>query len=112
MKDSLPLEEHKKLMIQYKMEPGCLGPQGESLVDEYCRYAQEKIDSLNGDFVHWVIEPRSDKKDPEIKYQINGKDLLPAMVERYLAVFGRDLEEFEDQFNEQLMDYIEDFMGR
>jgi len=112
MKDTLPLAQNKKLMIHYKMEPGCLGPTGETLIDEYCQYAQKKIDDLNGDFVHWIIEPRNNKSDPEIKYQINGKDLLPAMVERYLAVFGRNVEEFEDQFNERLMDYIDDFMGR
>jgi hypothetical protein len=59
-----------------------------------------------------VIEPRSMKNEPEVKYQINGKDLLPAMVECYLAVFGHALEEFEEQFNEELMNYIEDFLDR
>jgi len=106
------LAEEKKLTVFYKMEPGCLGPQGETMIEQYCRYAQEKIEGLDENFVNWVIEPRFDKKLPEVQYKVNGKELISSMVERYLAVFGRDLDEFEESFNQKLTEMIEEFLDR
>jgi len=104
------LANHKKLTVFYKMEPGCLGPDGISLIEDYCSFAQRNIEQFDYSFVNWVIEPRYDKSLPEIQYKINGRELLPDMVERYLAVFDRNLDEFEDSFNEKLTELIEHFL--
>ncbi len=112
MKNNLPLPENRKLTVIYKMEPGCLGPTGASLIENYCQFAQQQIDHLDQDFINWVIEPRFDKTVAEIQYRINGKELLPSMVEKYLAVFDRSLDEFEENYNDKLMGYIDQFMQR
>jgi len=106
------LSDNKKLTIFYKIEPGCLGPDGTSLVEAYCQFAQNSIGKLDYSFVSWVIEPRYDKRLPEVQYKIGGRELLPNMVERYLAVFGKTLEEFEDSFNEVLTEAIEEFVSQ
>ncbi len=88
MKNNLPLPCNKKLTVIYKMEPGCLGPNGPLLIEAYCQFAQSRIANLDQDFVSWVIEPRFDKSLAEIQYRVNGRQLHPAMVEKYLSVFN------------------------
>lgn len=112
MKNNLPLPANKKLTVNYKMEPGCLGPDGPSLIEAYCQFAQRQITDLDRDFVNWVIQPRFDKNLAEITYEVNGRELRPTMVEKYLAVFDRNLDEFEEQFNDKLMKYIDQFLNR
>jgi len=106
------LPDHKKLTVFYKMEPGCLGPDGVSLIEDYCHFAQSSIEKLNYSFANWVIEPRYDKNLPEVQYKINGRELLPSMVERYLVFFDITLDGFEDSFNEILTEAIEEFVCR
>ncbi len=112
MKGNLNIPANKKLTVVYKMEPGCLGPNGAALIEDYCQFAQQQISQFNQEFVNWVVEPRFDKSLAEIKYEINGKELLPTMAERYLAKFDHNLDDFEEQFNEQFMNYIEQFLKR
>ena len=106
------IPSEKKLTVFYKMEPGCLGPKGKSLIEDYCQFAQQQIECLDSEFVNWVIEPRFDKTLAEIQYKINGKELAPAMVERYLALFERNIDDFEEGFNDKLMGYIDLFLNR
>lgn len=112
MKNDLPLADNKKLTVIYKMEPGCLGPEGTSLIEDYCQFAQKRIAKLDQDFINWVIEPRFNKTLAEIEYRVNGKQLHPAMVQKYLAIFERNLSEFEELYNDKLMGYIDQFLNR
>ena len=112
MTGQMMLPSNKKLTVYYKMEPGCLGPDGASFIEDYCTFAQSQIAELDQYFINWVIEPRFDKTLPEIQYKINGKELAPSMVEKYLAVFDRELNAFEDHYNELLMGYIDTFLKR
>lgn len=112
MKFSQNIPSEKKLTIVYKMEPGCLGPAGPELIEEYCHFAQQKIETIDSNFVNWMIQPRFDKSLPEIQYLINGKELKPAMVKKYLALFDREIDNFEEQYNDKLMDYIDQFLNR
>lgn len=106
---SLPLAENKKLTITYRVEPGCLGPDGASLIDEFCAYAQKAVESLDSDYMVWNIIPRNDKKLPEIQYNVLGKKMNYDQADKYLAIFNKSLDEFEGHLNDNLANLIEEF---
>lgn len=112
MKSSLPLQEDQKLSVTYRVESGCLGPQGESLVSDFCIFAQSKLQSLDSDYVTWNVMPRSDKTLPEMQYSIVGKRMTHAQAEKYLKVFGKNLDEFECHMSDKLANLIDEFMSR
>lgn len=61
MKIILPLAQDKKLTVVIRVEPGCLGPDGNSHVKEFCNVAQVEIEPIDSDFVNWEVVPRFDK---------------------------------------------------
>jgi len=111
MKIKLPLEKEKKLTVIFRVEPGCLGPQGETLVDKFCEYAQDKIEPVDAEYVCWVIQARHDKYLPEMEYKINNKKLTHDKAEKYLSLFKKELDVFEGHLQDNLATYIDEFMG-
>jgi len=91
MKIELPLTQEKKLTVIFRIEPGCLGPKGEEHVDKFCEFAQKKIDSVDADYVSWIIQSRHDKSLPEMEYKINNKKLNHEQAEKYLNLFKKEL---------------------
>ncbi|MFL0803976.1 MAG: hypothetical protein K6L81_09660 [Agarilytica sp.] len=111
MKHDLPLPEDKKLCVTYRVEPGCLGPEGAKHVVGFCEYAQKNIQSLDADYISWTITPRNDKSLPEMQYNVVGKRMNHAQAEKYLAVFDKSLDEFEGHLEDKLAEFIGTFMG-
>lgn len=111
MKVSLPLPESKKLTVTYRVESGCLGPEGKSKIVDFCQFAQKELEPLDSDYVHWNIVPREDKSLPEMQYNVVGKKMNHAQAEKYLAHFGKSLDEFESHLCEKLAVLIDAFMG-
>ncbi|WP_428034112.1 hypothetical protein [Amphritea sp.] len=109
---SLPLSEDKKLVVTYRVEAGCLGPEGGSLVAAFCDFAQQSIESLDCDLISWNIIPRNSKTDLEIEYNVVGKRISYSQAARYLELFGRTPDELEVHLSERIALYIEDFMNR
>ncbi len=110
MKTALP--ENQKLTVIYRVEPGCLGPEGANLVDAFCTFAQPRFESLGSDCIIWQIIPRKNKAAPEMQYNISDKRLNHAQAEKYLAVFGKNLDELEGYLVETFTSLINEFMGR
>ena len=69
------LAQNKKLTVIYRLEPGCLGPQGLDHIDNFCYFAQEKVQSIDSDIIIWKVLPRNDKILPEMEYKLNNKKL-------------------------------------
>lgn len=111
MKSAVPLTDEQKLSVIYRVEPGCLGPEGASLVDDFCRFAQSQLQSLDSDHINWLIVPRADKTSPEMQYNVVGKKMNFAQAEKYLALFDKSLDEFEGHLSERLTSLINEFMG-
>ncbi|MFB9887308.1 hypothetical protein [Balneatrix alpica] len=109
MKDSLPLPESKKLTVTYRVEPGSLGPLGKNLIDEFCAFAQNNVESLDADYIIWSIIPRNDKTLPEIQYNLLGKRISHEQADQYLSIFGKSLDEFEDHLDDRLTNLIDEF---
>lgn len=107
----MQLPEEKKLTIIFRIEAGCLGPTGDQKVDEFCRYAEKEIASLDADHVSWQITPRGDKSQLEIEYMTTGKRLNHDQAARYLAAFQVNLDEFEEHLNDKITQLINDFLG-
>ncbi len=112
MSNNHPLSPDKKLMVLFRVEPGCLGPKGKDLIDEFCRFAQKGVANIDADFVHWDIVARHDKALPELEYKIRDKKLSHDKAAKYLALFDKSLDEFEQHLNDQLGLLIEIYLKR
>ena len=111
MKISLPLPQEKKLTVVCRIEPGCLGPEGKDHIDEYCRFAQKQVEPIDSDFVHWELVPRFDKTLPEMQYKIGNKNLTHDKAAKYLEMFKKNLDVFEDHLHEKLADLVDHYHG-
>ena len=110
MKKKLPLPQEKKLTAICRLEPGCLGPGGKNHVDKFCSFAQKEVETIDSDFVHWEIIPRHDKSLAEMQYRISNKNLSHDKAEKYLGMFNKNLNEFEDHLHEKLTHLIDQYL--
>lgn len=106
-----PLPQDKKLTVIFRVETGCLGPEGISHIDDFCNFAQKDIETVDADFVHWELIPRHDKTLPEMQYKINNKGLDHDKASKYLQLFNKDLDEFESHLHEKLAELIDQYLG-
>jgi hypothetical protein len=108
----LPLPLYKKLTVMFRVEPGCLGPDGKDHIEDFCKYAKKKVSGLHSDFIRWVITPRWDKTLPESEYKTNNKRLDHDKAEKYLSIFGQQLDDFEESLQDKLAEMIDEYLGR
>lgn len=108
----LPLPLYKKLTVMFRVEPGCLGPDGKDHIEGFCKYAKKEVAGLHSDFIRWVITPRWDKSLPESEYKTNNKRLDHDKAEKYLSVFGQQLDDFEEALQDKLAEMIDQYLGR
>lgn len=109
---NLPLPDDKKLTVTYRIEPGCLGPQGSDHVDAFCLFAEERVKDLDADFIHWDITPRNNKALAEMEYHVSNKRLNHDKADKYLQVFGKSLDEFEDHIQVECVRLINRYFDR
>lgn len=112
MKLDLPLSNDKKLSVLFRVEPGCLGPDGKNLIKKFCAFAATQTDFVDTDYTHMEIVPRFDKTLPEIEYAVANKKLSHDKAEKYLAIFKQDLDEFEMSLFEGITVVINKFFDR
>ena len=112
MKHSLPLPDDKKLVVTYRLEPGCLGPEGKSKIEAFCDFARENMQFIESDYITCHLAPRYDKTLPELQYQALGKQMTHDHAEKYLSIFGKTLDELEMHLIENMTGLINRFMGR
>ena len=110
MKDNLPLPQDKKLNVVCRIEADCLGPDGEDHIEEFCKIAQEEVEDLDADFVHWEMVPRHNKLESEMQYNVNKKKLTHDKAARYLTLFHKNLDDFEDHLHEKLTFLIDQYL--
>jgi len=103
----LPLKEEQKLTVICRVEAGCLGPDGEDHVDNFCKFGQPLVTPIDADFVIWKLLPRHDKTLPEMEYAINNKGLDHIKAEKYLSVFDKSLDTFEEHLHDKLAEIID-----
>jgi len=112
MNITLPLPDNQKLTVTYRIEPGCLGPEGVNHVDDFCIFVQERVIDLYPDFIKWLIVPRNDKSLPEMEYAISNKQLDHDKVNQYLQLFDQGIDEFEDYIQGECVGLINQYFDR
>jgi len=111
MQPNLPLPKDKKLMVIYRLEPDCLGMIGHKQIHDFCHHVTKSVVPIDSSFVIWLLLPRLDPKEKEIEYRVDGKLLNHQQVVKYLSVFGRDYDVFEESLNIAIMEHIERYFG-
>jgi hypothetical protein len=111
MSSVLPLAHEKKLTIVFRLEPGSLGPDGDNIIEDFCKSAQIELSNVDNEFINWEIIPRYDKTLPERQYKINNKLLSREMTKRYLELFDRHIDHFEDHLDDLLGELINQYLG-
>ena len=109
MTEASPIPEDTQLTVLYRVEPGCLGPDGKTLVEEFCQYAHSGFQLLNIAGINWQVVPRYDKSLVEIEYQLNGKKLTNDQADQCLERLGRELDDFEIMLGDRLASMIDRF---
>jgi len=109
MTASSSLTREQKLSVTYRVEPGCLGPTGADHIEAFCTYAQNQMQTIDAGYVDWNIIPRFDKALPEMAYQVLGKRMTHQQAEKYLAYFGKSLDEFEGHLTDKLAELISSY---
>lgn len=110
MKINSPLPQDKKLTVVCRVESGCLGPEGEDHVEGFCGFAQKELEPIDSDFIRWEVVPRDNKSQPETQYELDNKTLSPDKVARYLEMFNKNLDDFQEELDERLILLIEQYM--
>lgn len=111
MKFNLPLPQEQKLTVVCRVESGCLGPGGKDHIKEFCSFAQKQVESIDSDFVHWILVPRRDKSQGEMQYKIGNKNLAHDKAAKYLEMFKKNLDVFEDHLHEKLARLVDQYLG-
>lgn len=111
MKNLLPLDAHKKLAVTYRVEAGCLGPDGLNYIADFCTFAQTELQKSDPGYIAWNIIDRADKTLPEMEYSLIGKTVDYQKAEKYLSAFGKTIDDFECQLSDYLATLISQFMS-
>jgi len=112
MKEDKTIQANRRLLVQFRLEAGCLGPNGTDHIVDFCDFALAEIKPLNADFIEWEIMPRLDKLLPEIEYRLSGKRLNINQVSKYFQSFNHQLADFEALLDEKLTMSIEHYLNR
>lgn len=100
------------LEVIYRVEPGCLGPQGKEYIADFCQFAQPLVTAHTAGFMRWILQPRFDKSLPEMQCTLAGRTLSSSQATRYFALYQADAEQLEMELNEQLTLLIDQYFGR
>ncbi len=101
-----------KLTLLFRVEPGCLGPDGKVYIDEFCHLAQQAFASNQHPWLAIKIVPRYDKQRPETEYLLGERGLNRSKAERYMMLHGKALSQLECQLNDLISDLIDHYLRR
>jgi len=101
-----------KLVILYRLEPGCLGPDGIDHIEVFCLIAQKALQSLNADICQWQLTPRFDKSLDEAQYSLAGKILTKDKAIKYMHACNAELSQLEEFFEDKLTELINKYIAR
>lgn len=106
------IPKEKKLHVTYRVEPGCLGPDGANYVVDFCQYAENGFINQNSLYVSYCFIPRFDKSLEEMEFSINKRRLSAEKAAQYMGLFAQTPESFEDNLQDQLTRLIDAFFDR
>ncbi len=108
-KQSSVADEHQ-LTLVFRVEAGCLGPDGADHITAFCQYAHKELLALDTEYLHREILPRQGQHQPELQYLINRKSLTRDKAGRYLKLFDTTVEDVESHIHKNILLMIEQYM--
>ncbi|QBF81379.1 hypothetical protein EXU30_00700 [Shewanella maritima] len=105
-------EAVKQLTILYRLEPGCLGPDGVDHIEAFCLLVQKALAAKGNVHYKWQVVPRFDKSKPEIQFTLNGKSLTEQQAQKYLSMLTIELDNVIDGFEDMLTKMINQYIAR
>ena len=106
------LPQEKKLIVECRIEGGCLGPTGDDYVEDFCDFVKNEFSSWEENLITWEIAPRWDKSQLERHYKVAGRNLSRSQAEKYLKLFGKNINELEAEIDETIMVLINEYMSK
>ena len=100
----------QQLLVECRVEGGCLGPEGASHVDDFCYFAESEFRNFHPDKLRWKFLQRQNSQQAEVEYKLIGKKLSPQQASKYLNILGIDMSEFESEIDDRLIVLIERYM--
>ncbi len=100
----------QRLLVECRVEGGCLGPDGASHVDDFCYFAETEFWNFHPGKVTWKFLRRQNSQQAEVEYKLIGKKLSRPQASQYLDVLGIDMSEFESGIDDRLIALIERYM--
>ncbi|MGY3858894.1 hypothetical protein [Aeromonas intestinalis] len=97
----------KRLHIQIRIEPGCLGPDGKAHIDRFCNAASRIFATLEPERISWVLLPRHDKQLPEQEFFIEGRKLSEEQAGLVLQRMGLTLSLLQERSDALLAQLVE-----
>lgn len=100
----------QKLIVECRIEAGCLGPSGADHIADFCDFARDKF-SLDGhEQLDWQLVPRENVEQAEVQYRLAGKRLSAQQAKKYLSLLGIDITDLETQIDDKLVTLIEQYL--
>lgn len=106
----MQISDERKIRLMYRVEPGCLGPDGANHIEDFCRFANKHIKSPY--YGLFVFLPRYDKQKDERQYSVNSRNLSQVQAKAYLNHFDINIDNFEEQLDELLAKAIDLYFKR
>ncbi len=100
------------LTVIYYVEAGCLGANGDKLIDGFCDFMSLKVNQTNNELCVWSIQVLTDIHKPHIEYFIQQKKLDSRQARVFLKKYGKDIDVFEESIDDLVINTIEDYLGR
>ena len=104
------MEKDIRIQLLYRVEPGCLGPDGIEHIEEFCAFAEKKIPPPN--YAVFSFIPRYNKLLDEKEYTLLNRRLSQSQVESYFTKIDKQLDDFESQIDELIAFAVEAFFKR
>ncbi len=101
-----------QLEAVYRLEPGCLGPDGAQYIEEFCQFAQPLVSAHAPAFMRWVLTPRFDKSLPELQFRLGSRNLSEDQADRLCSTYQTDTDTLVEELNHHLMLLIDQYFGR
>lgn len=103
----------QKLTVVFRVEPGCLGPDGKQYIEDFCELAVQVFARIDPELLDWDIVPRYDKTMPELQFKLGDRQLSSSQAERLLQqTKSFSMTQFEEQVNALLTKLIDHHLDR
>jgi hypothetical protein len=96
------------LELRFRLEPGCLGPDGKHYIEAFCQLINRLHFSVSG--IQLSVFPRYDKSLSESEFLLEGKLISSSQAQKLLSLTQHSITDIEDSIDDFITTKIEQFM--